>query len=333
MKKFNKTHALTMADRLSRSYILGSKLAFTMAEILISLTIIGVIAAITLPALRANINESTWNTQRKALYSRMSQAISMMPALNGYGIGSTDAETNSKAAMAFVSEGLDKVLKINNICDSTELSKCGIPDKITAMPNSKMNFPTNMVELNPVFSYNGNPQKNINTNAVAFETANGESIAVFYNPLCKAASESNYAGFQEFTQPLMCANFIYDLNGRKGPNRVGKDIGFITALYPTEPNVIAPMPLTTNALNGTATSMAQTDAAAACRKQDENSRVPNRDELTAMFYNQQLLGIASGNFWSGSVVSSEYAWYQTFNGGYRGVLRRSGTYYVRCVKR
>ena len=60
--------------------------AFTMAEILLSLTIIGVVAAITLPSLTGNINERTWNTQRKALYARFSQAIALMPALNGYGI-------------------------------------------------------------------------------------------------------------------------------------------------------------------------------------------------------------------------------------------------------
>lgn len=57
------------------------KKAFTMAEILLSLTIIGVVAAITLPSLTGNINERTWNTQRKALYARMSQAISLMPGI------------------------------------------------------------------------------------------------------------------------------------------------------------------------------------------------------------------------------------------------------------
>ena len=64
----------------------GMTFAFTMAEILLSLTIIGVVAAITLPSLTGNINERTWNTQRKALYARFSQAIALMPALNGYGI-------------------------------------------------------------------------------------------------------------------------------------------------------------------------------------------------------------------------------------------------------
>ena len=87
--------AFTMAARLSRSTesraikglrAHGRRIAFTMAEILLSLTIIGVVAAITLPSLTGNINERTWNTQRKALYARFSQAIALMPALNGYGI-------------------------------------------------------------------------------------------------------------------------------------------------------------------------------------------------------------------------------------------------------
>lgn len=42
---------------------------------------------------------------------------------------------------------------------------------------------------------------------------------------------------QKFAQ-----TFVYDLNGSKGPNTVGKDIGFITALYPTDSVVVAPMP-------------------------------------------------------------------------------------------
>ena len=65
-----------------------------MAEILLSLTIIGVVAAITLPSLTGNINERTWNTQRKALYARFSQALPLMDALNGY--GTLKEESSSK---------------------------------------------------------------------------------------------------------------------------------------------------------------------------------------------------------------------------------------------
>ena len=85
MKKFN---AITRAVAGKRAFLTGFRatgLAFTMAEILLSLTIIGVVAAITLPSLTGNINERTWNTQRKALYARLSQAIPLMDSLNGYG--------------------------------------------------------------------------------------------------------------------------------------------------------------------------------------------------------------------------------------------------------
>ena len=40
----------------------------------------------------------------------------------------------------------------------------------------------------------------------------------------------------------VCANFIYDLNGNKGPNTVGKDIGIMSVLYPSDSVVVAPMP-------------------------------------------------------------------------------------------
>ncbi len=325
------------------------KLGFTMAEILLSLTIIGVVAAITLPSLMANINERTWNTQRKALYARLSQAIAMMPQLNGYGqyegtnTNGVVTATTDTAAEAFLTEGLSKVLKINNICDATHLADCGIAASFTNLAGSTIMWPTKLSELNSMFtgSYdeNGsaeggiyiNPQKDIDTKAAAFETLSGETIALYYNPSCSADVEGNIA---HYSQIKMCANFIYDLNGNKGPNAVGKDIGFITALYPTDSNVVAPYALATNAANGSA--IKQTEASKACTTQDAESRLPNKDELSAMFYNNTLLGITSGHFWSGSVISSGEsgtAWYQDFIPGIRDPGTRSYTRHVRCVKR
>ncbi len=328
---------------------MSKNLGFTMAEILLSLTIIGVVAAITLPSLMANINERTWNTQRKALYARLSQAIAMMPQLNGYGEyegtntnGSVTA-TKDTAAEAFLTEGLSKVLKINNICDATHLADCGIAASFTNLAGSTRTWPTKLSELNSMFtgSYddNGsteggnvyrNPQRHIDTKAAAFETQNGETVALYYNPSCTADFEGNAL---HYSQPKMCANFIYDLNGNKGPNTVGKDIGFITALYPTDSNIVAPLPLATNA---SSSYFEQTAASAACTAQDAESRLPSRDELTAMFYNNELLGIASDHFWSGSVISSGEsgtAWYHSFLTGRRNPGSRSSSRSVRCVKR
>ncbi len=318
---------------------MSKNLGFTMAEILLSLTIIGVVAAITLPSLMANINERTWNTQRKALYARMSQAIAMMPQVGGYGTltedesGSVTADT---AAETFLTEGLSKVLKINNICDSEHLVDCGVPASYTNLVGSVKSWPLKVSEWNSQFvnhSYvfsNGNSYSysQADTKAAAFETQNGETIALYYNPYCTNDIENS----MHYAQSKMCANFIYDLNGSKGPNTIGKDIGFISALYNLDANVVAPMPLATNAANGSV-SLTQQAAIAACTAQDSESRIPNRDELSAIYYNKELVGIVSGGYWSGSLLSPEYAWGIDFGPGTRYKGLRSGIAPVRCVKR
>lgn len=317
--------------------------AFTMAEILLSLTIIGVVAAITLPSLTGNINERTWNTQRKALYARFSQALALMPNLNSYGTlyaegvdasgSSYDAVDN--AAETFVTSGLATVMKINNICDSEHLEDCGIPTTVTTLTGSVLNsFTTSYSTLfafNTLFSSsNTDVYATLDTKAAAFETANGESILVYYNPNC--IPDMQESG-EHYIQKKMCANFVYDLNGSKGPNTVGKDIGFISALYPSDPVVAAPMPLTSIASSGATLS----DAGELCKNQDSESRLPNRYELASMFFNRTLLGTSYSNniFWSSSIYSgdSTKAWPVNFQYGIVVPREKTTSYYVRCVKR
>ena len=311
-----------------------------MAEILLSLTIIGVVAAITLPSLTGNINERTWNTQRKALYARMSQAIALMPALNGFGTLETVSDSGSTsiedtAAEAFITEGLSKVLKINNVCDSDHIEDCGLSSQITTLNASVISLPNNMSALNGKMlratdSYYGTPFSYLNTKAAAFETANGESILTFYNPNCQAYmnENSNY-----YMQPKVCVNFIFDLNGNKGPNTVGKDMGFMTVLYPTDSVVVAPNVPVQKA----STTATQQDALGICKEQDSEFRIPSLDELASMFVNQALIGGAivtsSSPHWSSTLFDSTRGWTQGFNTGARILYNRTGKYNVHCVKR
>ncbi|MCM1010813.1 MAG: type II secretion system GspH family protein, partial [Fusobacterium sp.] len=330
------------------SYGTGSAGGFTMAEILLSLTIIGVVAAITLPSLTGNINERTWNTQRKALYARFSQAIALMPALNGYGTltGTIDASrsqtvTEDNVAETFITAGLSKVIKINNICDSTHLADCGINSTYTTLtgtPNKPM--PTKMSELNPQMvsadnSTNAGPATYdaLDTKAAALETQNGESIVLFYNPNCVAnmGEMQNY-----FSQPKICVNMIYDLNGTKGPNTVGKDIGFMTILYPTDSVVVAPMPhrKTMAGVTSEAASSACTTSAGS------DYRIPTKDELAALFVNKNLteVGTTASHWFSSSKRISTAGKIKNwlivaYNGHYRIPSDSSSEWEVLCVKR
>ena len=318
--------------------------AFTMAEILLSLTIIGVVAAITLPSLTGNINERTWNTQRKALYARFSQAISLMPALNGYGTlteGDSSTSAVDTAAETFITAGLSKVLKMTNICDSEHLSDCGLPDKITPHSGSVITpFPADFGALNSTMlhaTHESFSHSMLNTKAAAFETQNGESVAVYYNPNC--VSELSPSVWWDPIQNRVCANFIYDLNGKKGPNTYGKDIGFITVLYSVDSVVVAPLVHSRNATAAplVASGSNSLTASKACTQLDENYRLPTKEEAGAMFVNQNLIGsINQEHYWTSSLSLSNNesrGWAQSLWTGARLMLDRTQTKQVRCVKR
>ena len=340
-----KLFAFTTAVRLSRFHkgLVGLRSAFTMAEILLSLTIIGVVAAITLPSLTGNINERTWNTQRKALYARMSQAIALMPALNGYGTLKEESSAGASDAVdtateTFLTNGLAKVMKINNICDNEHLDDCGIVSSFTDMKGDKKTIPTTLYELSDYFrrvAYSGSSYSTMDTKAAAFETQNGESIIAYYNQSCRTEylNQENLTVLNNvfgFPQSNMCVNFIYDLNGNKGPNTVGKDIGIMTVFNATDSIVVAPMPSSPNNEG----SSGWADAAKLCTKADSETRLPNIDELASMLMNSNIVNLTSSSrFWSSTVVTSDRAWALGTSEGARYSGRKGLTYNIRCVKR
>ena len=329
--------------------LLPKKVAFTMAEILLSLTIIGVVAAITLPSLTGNINERTWNTQRKALYSRLSQAVALMPSVRGYGSVIKDLGTSSdsyddvyksdNAAETFISNGLSKVLKMNNICDYNHLGDCGLPAQITVLGGASK-VATNDLKRMTVIHYHASingcgVDRPVDTTTAAFETLNGESVLLFYNPICEPDFGKDYAN----TVSNMCANFLYDLNGKKGPNTIGKDMGFMTLFYPTDSILVAPVPVSKDSPN----NMTLNSANQYCRSQD-NARVPNKEEVMSLGFNYKFMDAGfitsqSDSHWSATKyfdkqtsVSSE-VWVLT-EGDHGALYTNSpnNSYKVRCIK-
>ena len=327
-----------------------------MAEILLSLTIIGVVAAITLPSLTGNINERTWNTQRKALYSRLSQAISLMPQIRGYGelsVGNATAcysFTASDAAEAFLTNGLSKVFKLNNICDRNNLGDCGLPSSLVILNGSKIDFvggaswQTSLTWLHAGFREIGCGQPYaITTEPAAFETANGESVLVYYNPICRDSLTSmNNESFNMRPTSVLCANFVYDLNGKKGPNTVGKDVGFMSVFYPTENIVVSPIPQSKNA----SSSVVWTSASRTCTNQGDDYKLPNKEEMMAMIINHKFIDPAileDGKLYATSSTSDDVqgrgsinnVWIYDGRGGWTMYSKgtKSSSYAVRCVKR
>ena len=93
----------------------GMRAAFTLAEVLITLAVIGVVAVLTIPGLIKNHNEKAWSTAQDVFTKRLEVATRQMNTeekLAGY-----------DNTMDFVNE-LKKYIKITRVCDNNEITKC-----------------------------------------------------------------------------------------------------------------------------------------------------------------------------------------------------------------
>lgn len=325
------------------------KKAFTVAELLLTLTAIGIIAAIVMPATMLNINNKVFETQKEGIYTRFSQSIPKLTKIDGYGelVGnlSNCASTSTcvdesafkdTAAKTFVHDGLAKVMKIKSICDSDNLSDCNLPDTMTAMDGTtavSLSSIKTLADYNSFFdgqiTASNKTYEQLNTKAAAFETENGEGILVYYNPYC-SRNDTVESG-NHFPHPKLCANFVYDLNGRKGPNMAGKDIGFISVIYPRKPIVVSVIPNSTP----TTTTFTYDNAFIECKNINENMTVPNLNELNLIFYNKKLIGGPNNGYWASDTVATDLTkgWAQTFVTSRNFIKPKTETYRVWCVKR
>ena len=181
-----KTAAFTLAEVFSPHYYSPRKAAFTLAEVLITLGIIGVVAALTLPTLMANHRKIEYASRIKKFYSSMQQAILM--AQNDY--GDTKYWTTAPNSIIKDEDG-------NPILDENGNAQYD-PD---AGPKATMAFLntyilpyikyTKVIEKDPDFSY---------TTTIYF--SDGGTAQVWNGS---------------------CIDFKYDVNGLNNPNREGRD--------------------------------------------------------------------------------------------------------------
>lgn len=203
---------------------------FTLAEVLIALGIIGIVAAITLPRLIANINEKQYETGRQKALSIIGEAGKRIVA-NG--------EMNSNYnAQEFIDNTLKKYLAITKTCAPRKFHECGWSEVVKSKNGTSLSWVKNDLSTAANMgmgsaSYNVPPTTiSNNSNYLrAFATSNGYSFVLFYNPGCDKSFPTG--GFHQSGNKI-CMHTIYDMNGKKGPNQYGKDIGIVTVYNPDE---------------------------------------------------------------------------------------------------
>ena len=177
------------------------RVAFTLAEVLITLAIIGVVAAITIPSLVKNYNEKAWETGRSVFEKRLEEAVKQLNTeekLAGY-----------SSTMDFVNELKNKI-KITKICDSNELTKCF---ENTIHANYKD------VDITEFQNAGQFTKENWGTETVGVQFANGVNALIAYNPNTEQQPFNN-----QFSATAASMAILYDVSGNKNPNTLGKDI-------------------------------------------------------------------------------------------------------------
>jgi prepilin-type N-terminal cleavage/methylation domain-containing protein len=290
---------------------------FTFSEILIALVIIGVVTILTVPHFLNNIQDKEFLTSSKRINYLISQAV-----------GSLDISSGITAATSpedFVNNYLSKVMKFTKICGYSNHSDCGFSGEIKDIAKNKMDLPTSTTNLaNGVTSFGEITWGKANTNGYSFVSLNGYSMMLFYNQYCL----EDITNEKHYIQDRICINILWDINGSKKPNQVGKDIGFTTVLYPLNSKTQTPIVAPKDANNG---SFDQVDEK--CKMYGNDYRAPNKDELSSMYFNSKLIKMTSSGYWSNSSAGSGLGWDQHFNTGSREKHEISYSTNIRCIKK
>lgn len=178
------------------------KSAFTLAELLITLAIIGIIAALTIPTLIQNYQERAWQTASEVFERKLEESLKVM---------------NSQATLAgyrttadFVDE-LSKHMKINKICSNDEITTC-FADKVYW---GEENEEIDMTKIKTASNFGIDTW---GTETVGIQFANGVTGVVAYNPDCRQDPYSNQI------TGTSCLAILYDTSGFKAPNTSDKDL-------------------------------------------------------------------------------------------------------------
>ncbi len=206
------------------------KRGFTLAEVLITIGVIGVVAAVTMPTLVTNIQERVRKEQVRTVKYKLTKATDKMKSLGK--IGPYDAP----ATKNFVNE-LKKHMTIAKVCDSGNLGECWPSDTVNIHTAENVLTPTSIRTLTKGTGLKALALSSGNENTVGIVTGDGVPMLLVYSPKCQALDEvKTYTWSVEDGKPVTnattnCISAIFDINGAKGPNRVGQDIRTLNSLF------------------------------------------------------------------------------------------------------
>ena len=195
------------------------KKGFTLAEVLITLVIIGVVAAIMVPALLSNFEKHTWEAGIKKAYNSLSEAIELYMVEDGSSkLSSSSLANNQEGMRAFV----NKYFKVVKDCGDRYYD-----------PNGNSCF------AKEYYSLDKSQKVNISGYKCMFVVNTADNMSFCFDsgaiPTSEAGSDINgdgvvdendiaYSSWDENAEYKHVMSVEVDINGPKWPNVFGRDV-------------------------------------------------------------------------------------------------------------
>ena len=187
--------------------------AFTLAEVLITLGIIGVVSAMTLPSVINNYKEREIVSKVKKFYSIMNQAFLMSVKDNGYANEWEVVNGQNKTSTRQIAKYFKPYLKIIKDCGQT--AGC-------------LEYTDRPFTLN-----SGKTNVNYDASNLYYKAILNDGSYVWWRGVAGTYCKVSEGGHND-----VCGAIFFDINGGKEPNTVGKDIfDIVITPYAIKPNI------------------------------------------------------------------------------------------------
>ncbi|MBR1425294.1 type II secretion system protein [bacterium] len=177
--------------------------AFTLAEVLITLAVVGVVAAMTLPTLISKVNDKVTENQMSVFKAKMIKGLNLTKTAG-------DLNNTYENTYDFLVNGLGKNLKMASICDSEHLRDC-IPYesiKYEKKDGSEASVSVSDLKTAKKLKLEGGFE-----DVAAFVLADGTPVLISYDKTCEVDTE-------ELDKTISsCVAGLYDINGSRKPNK------------------------------------------------------------------------------------------------------------------
>ncbi len=202
------------------------RVAFTLAEVLITLGIIGVVAALTIPSLIAKYQDKVLINQTKKAFSQFQNALALASQDNGIP-GDNSLTFPKNGSTNTTVQNFSKYFNGAQVCMSASRKGCsqffyqcapGTPqynnDGEAVYDNGFAYYPKIVLADGSIFGISSNLSGCENTRYTGVVTNTAGEIV--YNDDGTPKTYDYYSA--------ICANIIMDVNGVKGPNQYGRDV-------------------------------------------------------------------------------------------------------------